>query len=37
MELEVSLGIFVGDDMGGLEGDNDCEVGEENGFGLDGG
>ena len=29
VELEVSLGIFVGDDdMGGLEGDNDCEVGE---------
>ena len=37
VELKVNLGGVVGDDVGGVEGDNDCKVGEEISFGLDGG
>ena len=37
VELKVNLGTVVGDDVGRVEGDNDCEVGKEIGFGLDGG
>ena len=37
VELNVSLVTVVGDGVSGVEGDNDCKVGEEIGFCLDGG
>ena len=37
VELKVNLSTVLGNDVGGVEGDNDCKIGEKIGFGLDGG